>query len=588
MHCPGKLNPADIPSRGFNLSNASNLKLWLNGPQFLLCTKDLWPSQDVISYNSVNIIQEEKKVIENVIKLNEIICFSKFSSYDKLVRVIAYVKRFIFNTSRKGRNTKILEEYVSLKEFSEAENLLLFYEQQHFSSKEEFNHLFNSLNVFVDKDDLIKVEGRLQNAPLNPPVLLNKDSYVTHLIIWNCHNRRLHSGVKDTLTYLRQRFWVPRGRQTVRKVIKDCVICLKQNSKPFNLPSAPPLPTFRVNIDFPFANTGVDYLGPLFVRNIFYGNTDRLYKVYIALYLCASTRGVYLDVVPDASSRSFVNSMKRFVSRHGIPKFFISDNGKNFIGPEVKEYIRFLNTDWDFILEHSPWWGGFWERLVQLVKRTLRKILKKNKLTFEEMSTVVTEIEGILNTRPLCYVDDDSTDTIITPSHLIYGRNLLTKIPSDNDLNSNSYGKRFKHIQTLISRFWKSWTSEYLTELRERHKNIYKTKGREIKLGELVLLKDEIIPRSRWRVGRVYKLHKGTDNKIRGACLKVINDKNNVYVNRPITKLCPLEVSCELRPENSIATPNTNEDNSLNRYLKTNRPKRNAAVTGILKREYRH
>ena len=80
----------------------------------------------------------------------------------------------------------------------------------------------------------------------------------------------------------------------------------------------------------------------------------------------------------------------------------ISDNGRNFIGPEVKEYTRFLNTEWNYILEHSPWWGGFWERLVQLVKKSLRKILRKNKLTFEEMSTVVTEIEGILNTRPLC------------------------------------------------------------------------------------------------------------------------------------------------------------------------------------------
>ena len=132
--------------------------------------------------------------------------------------------------------------------------------------------------------------------------------------------------------------------------------------------------------------------------------------------------------------------MKRFASHHGILKCFISDNGRNFIGPEVKEYIRFLNTEWDYILEHSPWWRGFWERLVQLVKRSLQKILK-NKLTFEEMSTVVTEIEWVLNPRPLCYIYDDSTDTIITPSHLISGRNLLTKIPSDTDLNSNSYGE---------------------------------------------------------------------------------------------------------------------------------------------------
>ena len=117
---------------------------------------------------------------------------------------------------------------------------------------------------------------------------------------------------------------------------KDSFTCLKQNSKLFKPPSANLLPTFRLNIDFPFANIGIDYLGPLFVRNIFYGNIDLLFKVCIALYTYASTRAVYIDVVPDASSRSLVNSMKRFLSQYGIAKIFISENGTNFIGTEVK------------------------------------------------------------------------------------------------------------------------------------------------------------------------------------------------------------------------------------------------------------
>ena len=95
LQCPGKINPADIPSRGLSLSNDSTLKFWLNGPQFLSCTKEFWPSQDIISNNSINLIQEEKIVTDYVIKLNEIICFPKFGSYDKLVRILAYVKIFI-------------------------------------------------------------------------------------------------------------------------------------------------------------------------------------------------------------------------------------------------------------------------------------------------------------------------------------------------------------------------------------------------------------------------------------------------------------------------------------------------------------
>ena len=106
-------------------------------------------------------------------------------------------------------------------------------------------------------------------------------------------------------------------------------------------------------------------------------------------------------------------------------------------------------------------------------------------------------------------------------------------------------------------------------------------KGREIKLGELELIKNEVIPHSRWAIGRVYKLLNGTDNKIRAAYLKVINDKNNIYLYRPVTELCPLEIHCEFRLDKVVPSPKKNEDNSLQQYLESSRPKR--TVTGILK-----
>ena len=126
-----------------------------------------------------------------------------------------------------------------------------------------------------------------------------------------------------TLNYVRSRYWVTRGRQSV---IQGCVIYLKQNSKPFRTLPAAPLPHYRFNINFLFSCTGIDNLAPLHVMNIFTSGPNELLNVYIPLYACGSTRAVYLNLLPDASSRSFVNNFKRFIARHDTPKHFISDN----------------------------------------------------------------------------------------------------------------------------------------------------------------------------------------------------------------------------------------------------------------------
>ena len=110
-----------------------------------------------------------------------------------------------------------------------------------------------------------------------------------------------------------------------------------------------------------------------------------------------------------------------------MPDLSISDNVKCFTGRELKDYLSMLSTSWRYILEASSWWRGFWERIVEVVKRCLRKILSKSKLTYEELLTVICEIESVVNSRPLCYVYDDSIEEAIAPSHLLLGRRVLTK-----------------------------------------------------------------------------------------------------------------------------------------------------------------
>ena len=131
--------------------------------------------------------------------------------------------------------------------------------------------------------------------------------------------------------------------------------------------------------------------------------------------------------------------------------------------------------------------------------------------------------------------------------------------------------KRFRHLQTLIQRFWNKWSSEYLTELRERHKNCDKEPVRRIKSGEIILIKEDKLPKSRWRMGKVEKLCIGRDNRVRRCLLKVVSKISLVkLVNRPIEKLCPLEIRTEQL-----------EDNSNTIYKQGLRPKEKQLLKGF-------
>ena len=313
------------------------------------------------------------------------------------------------------------------------------------------------------------------------------------------------------------------------------------------LPAAP-LPKFRVEANFPYTSTGIDYLGPLTVKNIF-GPCEEMYKVHIALYTCASSRAVHLDLVTDLSCIAFVRSLKRFISRYGVSELYISDNATCFSGPELSSFVTQIGAKWKFILEASPWWGGFWERLVQSTKRSLRKTLGKSKLTYEELLTVIMEIEGVLNSRPLCHTYDDSIDEVITPSHLIFGRRLLSVFHDDQDpenieFTTETITKRTKYLNELILHFRNSWTREYLTSLREFHKCNGKVPARQIALGEVVMIEADKYPRNRWKMGVVVEMYKSKDDFTRGCKVRTLTKGNrSIYLNRPINKLYPLEIS---------------------------------------------
>ena len=174
---------------------------------------------------------------------------------------------------------------------------------------------------------------------------------------------------------------IGRGREAVKKVIvRICVVCRKKEAKPFATPKTPQLPTCRVSEEPPFSNTGIDFAGPVYVKNSSCNNCQQD-KVYIALFTCASTRALHLELVENMSAATFLQAFRRFTSRRGLPNKILTDNAKTFKSAskevrminESKDVIKryFANrrvTTWEFITEKAPWHGGFWERMVRSVK----------------------------------------------------------------------------------------------------------------------------------------------------------------------------------------------------------------------------
>ena len=179
---------------------------------------------------------------------------------------------------------------------------------------------------------------------------------------------------------------------------------------------------------------GVDFAGPLFVKSKVKDDPE-MAKVYIALFTCGTSRAVHLELVPSLDAPTFLLCLGRFIGRRGLPKLIVSDNAKTFQASEktlvslfeledVQEHLSSKGIRWQFNL--APWWGGFFERLVKQVKSCLKKTLGRSKLSFDELTTILVEVEAVLNSRPLTYLHSDDVEELLTPWHLVIGQRLLT------------------------------------------------------------------------------------------------------------------------------------------------------------------
>ena len=224
-----------------------------------------------------------------------------------------------------------------------------------------------------------------------------------------------------------------------------------------------------------------------------------------------------------------------------------SDHGRAFKGAseEMKEFVSFLcqefahpRVKWKFSVELAPWWGGFWERLVRSVKEPLRKVLGRQVIGYDELVTTVTEVEAVVNCRPLgyLYMDSPSDCLPLTPAHLVNGKGLLgsaVSIPVEAAQNIN---RRQQFLKSLVDYFWTIWTRDCLIELRQHHTNV-SNGNLNPKVNDIVLLHEKRT-RHCWRIGKISNLLFGGDGQARAA--EVVSAGKTF--RRPIQLISPLEV----------------------------------------------
>lgn len=228
-----------------------------------------------------------------------------------------------------------------------------------------------------------------------------------------------------------------------------------------------------------------------------------------------------------------------------------SDNGTNFVGAsnELKGFYTFINKRADTIFNalsyygkpinwhfNSPHFGGIWESHIKLVKSHITRVIGSNILTFEEFCTMLTQIESIVNSRPISPLSNDPQDlSPLTPAHFLIGRP-LTAIPED-DFTTTKEGHLsvYQRLQQTIQHFWKRWKRDYINNLQAQQK--WRTSsGKQINKDMLVLLVDDDNPPNAWKMGRVNHVWPGSDNKIRVVSVKTPTTE----VKRVINKVCML------------------------------------------------
>lgn len=592
-----KSNPADDASRGLTVNKFVQCRRWVEGPTFLSKPEDEWPvhptdfqsspvdDQEVkrkVSVLSTNVQEKENDPIDRLL--------SYFSDWLKLKKAVAWLLKFRDALKILARQRKDIEptkvcpqsrevalkmqafkstmggQNLNIEDLERAEKVIIGISQRQTFRQElaklemappsvQRTSCIFRLDPMLD-DGLLRVGGRLCRSAMpeqvKHPIILHKGHPISSLILRYIHERTGHSGRNHVLSELRKRYWITSANSAVRSIINKCVVCRRVAGRT-KIQKMADLPQERLMPDLPpFTNVGMDYFGPIETKR-----ARSLVKRYGVIFTCMSSRAVHLEMAYSLDTDSCISAIRRFICRRGQVSHIRSDNGTNLVGAEkeLKKALVSLDQDkirnsllkdnikWSFNPPAASHHGGVWERIIRMVRKVLLSVLHQQVLDDEGLCTILSEVEAILNNRPITTMSSDPHDLeALTPNHVLLLKSKPVLPPGIFQKSDMYLRRRWKQAQYIADLFWKRWTREYLPLLQERQK--WTDTKKNIQTGDIVLIVDATAPRGSWMLGRVLQTFQDGKGLVRSVKIKT---KTSV-LERPITKVCLLVDGCS--PDN--------------------------------------
>ncbi len=454
-----KHNPADHATRSVPADLLSTTT-WLTGPAFLLQAKQSSSSEeerfDLIEPDSDTEVRSLVTTLSTDGSSLRCQRFERFSSWRSLIRAIASIIHIVqaykandhHNTCRSWHHCS---KPRSVEELLQAETAIIKSVQRE-AYKEELNCIverndiprnspLRKLSPYLDNGGLLRIGGRLKNATLDLnekfPLIIPGRSHVAKLLVEHYHDRVKHQGRVLTESAIRNAgYWIVGVRKLINSILHKCVICNKLRGKVTEQKMAD-LPIDRLSTEPPFTYIGLDVFGPWTVvaRRTRGGQAQS--KRWAVLFTCMTTRAVHIELIDCMDSSTFINALRRFFALRGPAKQIRSDCGTNFVGackeleivladsrePNVKRYLSGEGCTWVFNPPHASHMGGAWERMIGVSRRILGSMLQQispSCLTHEVLSTLMAEVTGIVNSRPLAPISTDpDSPFLLTPAMLL-------------------------------------------------------------------------------------------------------------------------------------------------------------------------